>query len=349
MTPFGPPPPQHMHPQHMPYGHPAMGPPYGYGGVEMGPGGGWGMDPDDMGMGEDGFGPEGMPMQPQPRPDGPCVALPALSMRQPFASLVLFGVKQLEARNRPVLKQLSGPLALHVSQKEEVFGSPMVSTAVALLRRRYSDETIGSLFLLPQSHAQGHGCIVGLVDVEATWPADLFNEVEQAQLTEQAVFPVTGTFITQLRNPRWLKYPVRTAGYNRLWQVQIPLDALPDGTEVDMDGNLVCTALRDKPPLYQPGSAAPLVGEGDDMGLGLLGGDMVRTMMGSADSQMGEKEKKMKKLHKALRQIDELKAKQESGVQLEKTQEGKIEREEQLRAELAELMSQPDEPPPTGL
>ncbi|KOO23649.1 hypothetical protein Ctob_002711 [Chrysochromulina tobinii] len=56
-------------------------------------------------------------------------------------------------------------------------------------------------------------------------------------------------------------------------------------------------------------------------------------------SHEGEKEKKMKKLQKVLRQIDELKAKQESGVQLEKTQEGKMEREEQLRAELAELES----------
>ena len=38
--------------------------------------------------------------------------------------------------------------------------------------------------------AGAHGCIVGLVDVECTWPADLFNEIEQSQLTEQAVFPV---------------------------------------------------------------------------------------------------------------------------------------------------------------
>ena len=39
--------------------------------------------------------------------------------------------------------------------------------------------------------AGAHGCIVGLVDVECTWPADLFNEVEQSQLTEQAVSPVS--------------------------------------------------------------------------------------------------------------------------------------------------------------
>ena len=121
--------------------------------------------------------------------------------------------------------------------------------------------------------------------------------------------------------------------------MQIPLDALPDGTEVDASGNLVCASMRDKPPLYQPGSAAPQY-EGDDMGLGLLGGDMVRQLQ-SADG-VGEKEKKMKKLQKALRQIEELKAKRASGVTLEKTQEGKIEREEELQAELAELMAQAD-------
>ena len=116
---------------------------------------------------------------------------------------------------------------------------------------------------------------------------------------------------------------------------------MPEGTEVDAHGNLICTAMRDKPPLYQPGSAASLNMEGDDLGLGLLGGDMVRQLQ-STDG-VGEKEKKMKKLQKALRQIEELKAKQAQGVALEKTQEGKIEREEELRAELSELMMQADE------
>ena len=76
------------------------------------------------------------------------------------------------------------------------------------------------------------------------------------------------------------------------------------------------------------------------MGLGLLGGDMVRQLQ-SADG-VSEREKKLKKLQKALRQIDELKAKRAAGTALEKTQEGKIEREEELKAELAELMAQAD-------
>jgi len=295
------------------------------------PYGGMGMG---MGMGDqdDEYG-DGHPMA-QPMIEGPCVLMPALSFRQPFASLVLYGIKQVEARNRPTLKQYQGPLALHVSHREEPWNSPLLSAAVSLLRRRYPDESIAQFFQLPQTMAQGHGCIVGIVDAEYTWHADLFNEVEQHQLTEQAVFPVQGTWVTQLRNPRWLKYPVRTSGSNKLWQVQIPLDALPDGTEVDGNGNLVCLATRDRPPLYQPGSCAPLL-DGDDMGLGLLGGDMVRQLQ-SVDAQ-SESEKKRKKLQKALRQIDDLKEKELQGVKLEKTQQGKIAREEELRAELEAL------------
>ena len=44
----------------------------------------------------------------------------------------------------------------------------------------------------------------------------------------------------------------------------------------------------------------------------------------------------------ALRQIEDLKAKQAQGITLEKTQEGKIVREDELRAELTELMMQAD-------
>ena len=60
---------------------------------------------------------------------------------------------------------------------------------------------------------------------------------------------------------------------------------------------------------------------------------------GSLDGA-GEAEKKKKKLQKAIRQIEELKEKRDSGAQLEKTQESKIEREGELRAELAALTEQ---------
>ena len=154
---------------------------------------------------DDDFAEHGAMGPPQPPIDGPSATVPALSFRQPFASLMLYNVKSLEARQKPILRSMMGTLALHVSHKEEPYGSPLTSAAVALLRRRYNDDAIANLFSLPQTMAQGHGCIVGLVDVECTWHADLFNEIEQAQLAEQAAFPVQGLWLTQLRNPRWLK------------------------------------------------------------------------------------------------------------------------------------------------
>ena len=264
---------------------------------------------------------------------GKCVTLPALSLRQPFASLVLHGVKQLEARNRPTLQPLSGPMAIHVSHREEPFDSPLVASAVAILRQRYTDEAISSLFTLPQPLAQGHGCVVGLIDVEATWPADIFDEIEQSQLTEQAAQPVGGTYITQLRNPRWFKYPIRTGGSNKLWHQPIPVDALPEGTRVDSRGNLV-SSEGDLPSANRASNDTPLA-MGDDLALGLLGGDVVRQRQDEA----GETEKKRKKLDKALREIEALKLRQAQGMRLERTQEGKIERETELRCALAELLA----------
>jgi len=88
---------------------------------------------------------------------------------------------------------------------------------------------------------------------------------------------------------------------------------------------------------YGLGAGGSAVGmEGDDAMLGMLGGDFVRQLGGGGDA-IGEIEKRKKKLHKALRQIEELKAKRAQGLTLEKTQESKIEREAELLAELSGL------------
>lgn len=269
--------------------------------------------------------------------DGPTVTMAALSIRQPFASLILYGVKQLESRTRPTLKQVQGPLAIHVSHKEEPYDSHLVAMAIAILRQRYPDEAISQLFQLPPAMAQGHGCVVGLVDVESTWHADLFTELEQGQLTEQAVYPAASTFLTQFRSPRWLNYPVRATGSNKLWEVVLPMDALPKGTELGAEGDVLYVPTStnvDRSP-YGMGGGGSAGGLDHEM-LGMLGGDFVRQLGGGNDAA-GESEKKKKKLLKALRQIEQLKEKRAAGEMLEKTQEGKIEREAELLAELGAL------------
>ncbi|EOD36445.1 hypothetical protein EMIHUDRAFT_226503 [Emiliania huxleyi CCMP1516] len=203
----------------------------------------------------EGMPPEayGMGMPPQAMPEGPCVTMAALSIRQPFASLILYG-----ARTRPTLKQVQGPLAVHVSHKEEPYDSHL---AIAILRRRYPDEAISQLFQLPAAMAQGHGCVVGIVD---------------AQLTEQAVYPAAATYLTQLRSPRWLAYPVRATGSNKLWEVTVPVDALPKGTELDARGNVLYVPTATNADRSACGVGGGVGGgglEGDDAMLGMLGGD----------------------------------------------------------------------------
>ena len=239
---------------------------------------------------------------------------PASPRRQPC--LLSIASPRHRARSHPTpsslplrVHDLAGPLAIHVSHRTEPFG-PLVQTAIALLRRQYTDDQIASVITLPPEHAQGNGCIVGLVDVEATWPADLFNEVEQAQLTEQSLYPVGGTYITQLRNPRWLKYPVRTQGSNRLWQVQIPVDArCSDGTRGRRErlprvhgrarqAAAVPVWVGAAPVRRGPrrdGAGAPWRRHGAPAPVG--------------GQRPGERDKKLKKLQKALRQIEELKEK----------------------------------------
>ena len=98
---------------------------FGAGGSGWGMPGGAGMPLNSLGMGMDMGGLDGDELNddyadgsggvgvPQPLPEGPCVMLPALSLRQPFASLVLYGVKQLEvcvSRDHP--RSLSSPTSL---------------------------------------------------------------------------------------------------------------------------------------------------------------------------------------------------------------------------------------------
>lgn len=45
------------------------------------------------------------------------IELPCFSMRDPYASLLLHGVKTVETRNWPMLKDVSGLCLLHIGHK----------------------------------------------------------------------------------------------------------------------------------------------------------------------------------------------------------------------------------------
>ncbi|KAK2817651.1 hypothetical protein Q5P01_025842 [Channa striata] len=160
-----------------------------------------------------------------PKPSHMSVQVWCLSFRQPYAGLVLDGVKTLESRWRPLLAPLDNQtLAVHIAQRDwegeewrAVLCGPLGMNEAQIQA------------LLESGERFGRGVVAGLVDVGGTkpCPSNLHGE-EQRHLECSAV--LTGLqekHLTNLSNPRWLKEPLRTRGGRDLWTVEIPVELLP--------------------------------------------------------------------------------------------------------------------------
>eukprot|EP00435_Cladocopium_sp_Y103_P034552 s2113_g8.t4 len=91
------------------------------------------------------------------------IDLPCFSMRDPYASLLLHGVKTVETRNWPMLKDISGPCLLHIGHKtmdESVAGE-------FLWRNDLADPANLEGLLQPPMGFQ-RGQVLGLVDLATT-------------------------------------------------------------------------------------------------------------------------------------------------------------------------------------
>ncbi|KAM4584947.1 protein EOLA1 isoform 3-T3 [Odontesthes bonariensis] len=148
-----------------------------------------------------------------------------LSFRQPYAGLVLDGVKTLESRWRPLLAPLEHQtLAVHVAWSDwegedwrEVLSGPLGMSGAQIRA------------LLESGERYGRGVVAGLVDVGRTWlcPAHL-EGAELRDLQGAAVLlGLQDKQLTQLSNPRWLRAPLSARGARDLWTVEIPAELLP--------------------------------------------------------------------------------------------------------------------------
>ncbi|XP_028840670.1 protein CXorf40A [Denticeps clupeoides] len=148
-----------------------------------------------------------------------------LSFRQPYAGLVLNGVKTVETRWRPLLSEMRNcTLAIHVAQKDWECGEWREILADPLGMDQCQIET-----LLESGERFGRGVIAGLVDVGDTWccPQDL-PEKELRELETAALLSgLAQKFLTRLSNPRWLKQPMYARGHKDIWTVNIPVQLLP--------------------------------------------------------------------------------------------------------------------------
>ncbi|CAL8329587.1 unnamed protein product [Merluccius merluccius] len=153
------------------------------------------------------------------------VPFPCLSFRQPYAGLVLNGVKTVETRWRPVLSGLENQtLAVHIAQRDWE-GEDWVSVLTSLGRSGAQIQT-----LLESGERFGRGVVAGLVEVGETWhcPASLPEEDLHELESRALLIGLQDKHLTRLSNPHWLVEPLLSRGNKDIWTVEIPTHLLPN-------------------------------------------------------------------------------------------------------------------------
>ncbi|XP_036443829.1 protein EOLA1 [Colossoma macropomum] len=148
-----------------------------------------------------------------------------LSFRQPYAGLVLNGVKSVETRWRPLLADLRNcTLAIHIARSDwEGDEWSNILTQMFGMNHRQVEE------LLESGERFGRGVVAGLVDVGETWccaedlPPEEMKELEKAA----CLTGLQQKYLTRLSNPRWLTEPLYLRGHKNVWTVNIPERLLP--------------------------------------------------------------------------------------------------------------------------
>ncbi|XP_069468858.1 protein EOLA2 [Ambystoma mexicanum] len=148
-----------------------------------------------------------------------------LSFRQPYAGLILNGVKTLETRWRPILADYSNcTIAIHIAYKD---WDDYAWKDILLNMLGMSPSQIQEL--LQRGETFGRGVVAGLIDVGNTWQCpEMLTPAETSELECKAL--LTGLeqkYLTEVSNPRWLLEPVPARGAKNIWQMDIPDEFIP--------------------------------------------------------------------------------------------------------------------------
>ncbi|XP_026179698.1 protein CXorf40A [Mastacembelus armatus] len=148
-----------------------------------------------------------------------------LSFRQPYAGLVLDGVKTVESRWRPLLAPLENQtLAIYIARQdwEGEEWRTVLSGPLGMNRPQIQA-------LLESGERFGRGVVAGLVDVGETWQCPAYLQGDELQHLERlaVLIGLEEKHLTHLSNPRWLKEPLTARGGRDLWTVEIPAELLP--------------------------------------------------------------------------------------------------------------------------
>ena len=134
----------------------------------------------------------------------------ALTMRRPWAELLVNGRKIRESRKGPVLNRHRGPLAIHVSQK-----SPGWESEAERLRYQFglSDEDLAVPFPID-------GCVIGTVVAGRTFKLlRPYSAAAFARFQHESVFDdIEKRYLTAITGAQWLDAPVPAKGRQSLWE-----------------------------------------------------------------------------------------------------------------------------------
>jgi hypothetical protein len=142
-----------------------------------------------------------------------------LSLRQPWASLILFGVKRFENRSWPAPSTLIGQrIAIHASAGSLALRS--WSEIVSGARIDPSEGVAVAGVHLPPLASLPRGVILGSVLLVTCQRFEALTKRQQRDAFAE------GPMVWRLAEPRWLAQPLACKGALRLWDAPagLPLD-----------------------------------------------------------------------------------------------------------------------------
>lgn len=147
------------------------------------------------------------------------IALPAISLTDPWASLVVNGDKTLETRKGPLLSGFRGPLVIHRTK------APCAACDLSRWGLSVPARPPG----WPEDDA---GMALGVVMVNRTWrfrPGTLNLWVHiLVRLQRAACFEdIEGRYLSELTEHAWFPRPVAATGAQHRFRVVVPEDYLP--------------------------------------------------------------------------------------------------------------------------
>eukprot|EP00978_Attheya_sp_CCMP212_P005230 scaffold11612_cov39-Attheya_sp.AAC.2 len=155
------------------------------------------------------------------------VQMPCFSMAQPFAALLLNGIKTVESRNNQMFLDALLPdtkVLLHCGRKD---WKDMEAPRIQLRQQGFTEQEIDDLSRLPNGFTKGS--IIGVLEVGTTYESSKL-ERRGLDLQERVVANSEniGAFCTPVSNAKWLKRSIIGQGNPGIYMVQISKDSLPD-------------------------------------------------------------------------------------------------------------------------